>query len=138
MSRHVASTKVICPQCQQVADCTYVATSGLRELRFGTSWSCSSCGLQQELDGRELSDEAREAFVVLEGRWSGLVREFAAHESGALAALRTVRADLLPIELVKLIREGKPIVEGTLVEVEAVESHLEQFGIRLAILRLDT
>jgi hypothetical protein len=128
MARHVVSTPVSCPQCKKPADCTYVADG----LRCSTSWSCPHCGLRQEADGRDLTEEAREAFYAAEGRWCGVVHDFADRQVEVLRVLRTLRTDS-PAELMKLLRDAAPVVEGALVEVEQVAALIAETGARLEL-----
>jgi hypothetical protein len=52
----------------------------------------------------------------------------------ALRVLRSVR-DERPGDLLHIIREGRPLVEGTLAEVEGIQSLLEGAGIPVVLAR---
>ena len=136
MTRHVANVKINCPRCQREADCAHVASSDLPQLRFSTTVRCANCGLSEEMHGSELSVDARKAFCSAEGRWSGVVGNFAGHEADTLNTLRGLRPEP-PAELIKLVRERRPVIDGCLVEVEYVSNLLGQFGIELVISESD-
>ena len=128
MSRHVASTSVRCPQCGHQAELVHVANADASQLRCSSSLTCRSCSYSEEAHGPELSEAARAAFYAAEGRWVAVIRDLGPRKLEALQLLRDVRSET-PAELMQLVREGRPIVEGTLVEVERVNALLREAGV---------
>ncbi|HEY0992578.1 MAG TPA: hypothetical protein VGD80_36240 [Kofleriaceae bacterium] len=113
----------------------YIAEPKGHRLRFSASFRCASCSSALEADGPELVEEARRAFLAAEGRWSLHVHDLGPRP---VETLRVLRAALpgTPSAIAKIVRERKPLVEGTLVELEGLELMLEEAGAGVGMTRL--
>jgi hypothetical protein len=136
MGRHVAEETVECPRCGGATSRIYVAESRPLSLRFSSSLVCRSCSYAEEADGPELTEAARSAFYASEGRWSVHIRDLGSHRAEALRVLREIRTE--PVgDLLRIVREGNSLSEGTLVEVEAIADALRVGGTSVDLRRLE-
>lgn len=136
MGRYVASEPVQCPDCGETIACTYVATSSATTFRFSRSLYCSRCSFTEEADGDELTDEAKAAFIASGSRWVARIRDLGPRRAEALHALRRLRSDP-PMELLRVVRDRRPLTEGTRVEAEYFEEVLKEFGVDVDVSRVD-
>ena len=91
--------------------------------------TCVACGLHEESDDDELTDEARNAFYAAEGRWSLVLDEPGDRVTEAMRVLQR----LLSIDardLLVAVRERRPLVVGAMVELDRVSDALEPLGAR--------
>ena len=135
MSNHLVQIAIACPQCGRDAIRTYVAKVDANGLRLYSSAACSNCSFAQEAHGPELTDDARAAFYAAEGRWSLKLVGVGTRPVDVLRVLRTMH-DYTPMEVMRVVREGTPIIDGALVEVEHVEGVLSEAGAELTKSRL--
>jgi hypothetical protein len=124
-----------CPQCSVDAIRTYVAKSDAEGLRLYCSVACSNCSFAEEVHGPELTDDARSAFYVAEGRWSLKLVDLGPRHVDVLHVLRGIYG-YTPTEAMRVLREGTPVAEGALVEVERLEEMLREAGADLAKTRV--
>lgn len=80
-----------------------------------------------EADGDAIPPEAREAFYEYEGVWAAHIVDPGARRSQMLLVLRRL-GDAKPADLLRQIRCGAAIAEGTRVEVEQFSAQLESAG----------
>lgn len=137
MGHHFTSIIVRCPRCGSEGTRSYSAVSAPSGPCVSSSFRCPACGLAKEVDYDGLPEEARAAFYAAEGRWAVSVRERDFDRAKMLDALRVLRSvrDERPGDLLHIIREGRPLVDGTLAEVEGIQSLLEAAGIPVALAR---
>jgi hypothetical protein len=135
MDRHAVTVSLPCPRCGATAERDYLACVFENRLRFAASIACPTCSLREEMDGPELTDDARSAFSAAEGRWSMTVDDLGPNPTAALRVLRDL-LQVSPAELMRLVRERKARFEGALVEIEHTAMLLEEAGIRVVKIRL--
>lgn len=132
MSRVSMHTR--CDRCGAAATLGISASSSARGVECNGSFRCPSCAQMYAVCGLELTDELREAFYAVEGRWSAVLRDLGSRRIDALRVLRALR-QASPSELFEWIRRGEPIAEGALVEVEYVRDRLAEAGADVALQR---
>lgn len=107
------------------------------KLIVNSSFACQNCSFAQEAHGPELSQETRKGFYLTEGKWSLQIADLGPRRLEALGVLHSILGSS-PAELMEVVRDRRPLVEGTLVEVERVEDLLTEVGVRLVKSRLTT
>jgi hypothetical protein len=135
MTRHLVEVDSECPQCGLINQRALVAESRAYGLRFCTSMKCSRCSFGEETDGPELTQEARAAFGAQEGCWAVAVADLGNVRFDALRLLREFLSDT-PTQLLRRVKEGSPLMVGTLVEIEQIAIPLGELGVRCSVERV--
>ena len=135
MSSHLVRVPIKCSRCGIDAYRTDIAKSEIGELVVNYSFACPNCSLALAGHGPELFEETRKAFYVLEGKWSLHIADLGTRRLEALRVLHSILG-VSPVELMGVVRDRRPLVEGTLVEVERVEELLARVGVQLVKSRL--
>lgn len=135
MSSHLVRVSIKCSRCGIDTYRTDIAKSEMGKLVVNSSFVCPNCSLALEAYGPELFEETRKAFYLLEGKWSLHIADLGKHRLEALRVLHSILGGS-PAELIEVVRDRSPLVEGTLVEVERVEELLARVGVLLVKSRL--
>lgn len=124
---HHAQLPASCPRCGAAVARLYTAAYRGNGLRVAMGFRCEQCRDGIEWDGDDLDESARSAFYWAEGKWALYLIERGARGVEALQTLRMLRNESVA-EVMRFVRSGAPIVEGTLVEIEYFESKLADVG----------
>lgn len=132
---HEAREPFSCRTCWKTVDIVHLARATLDGIRYSCSIHCP-CGYTLEGDGRGLRDEVRDLFRETEGMWALRVANLGTNRVAALRALQKITG-AAPAALLAVVRDGKPVAEGSLVEIEYVDLQLATTDVDVERVRID-